>query len=253
MLRKVSYAGAKSPSFVGATEDLIELAERTVSRERVQRWTKRVGQECVEEAEALADEYQVLPLPQQQKSPTDQVPQVACVMMDGGRIQVRDRHQAEGDAKGYWKESLVGCCLSMVSQEWAQDPCPAIPQTFVDRERMDELCREIKGFSASEEDDDDPCEEPLDGREGRPETLVKSIVATPHGKGCFGPTTGRRSAQPWLPGGTPQSVCGGRFGDELGRPQEALLALHTDSRFHARGLLRVRCSDGWARRPIGMG
>lgn len=186
MLRKVSYAGGKSPSFVGATEDLTELAERTVSRERVQRWTKRVGQQCVEQAEALAEEYQMLPLPEQQKSPTDQVPQVACVMMDGGRIQVRDRQQAERDAKGYWKESLVGCCLSMVSQQWAQDPCPVIPQTFVDRERMDGLSRAIKGFSSSGEDDADPCEEPLDDRNGRPETLVKSVVATRVGKDALG-------------------------------------------------------------------
>lgn len=186
MLRKVAYAGGKSPSFLGATEDLNELAERTVSRERVQRWTKRVGQECLEQVEELADEYQKLPLPDQRKSPTDQIPQVACVMMDGGRIQVRDRHQTERNGKGYWKESLVGCCLTMVSQESSQDPCPMIPETFVDRERMDELAREIKGFSAREEDDDRSCEEPVDDREGRPETLVKSVVATRDGKEAFG-------------------------------------------------------------------
>ena len=101
MLRKVAYAGGKSPSFVGATDDLAELAEQTVSRERVQRWTKRVGRECVEEAETLAHAYQALSLPEQQKSPTGRSPQVACVMMDGGRIQVPDRHEEEHDAKGY--------------------------------------------------------------------------------------------------------------------------------------------------------
>ena len=46
MIRKAAYAGAESKSSVGATEDLIELAERPISRERTQRWTKRVGQEC---------------------------------------------------------------------------------------------------------------------------------------------------------------------------------------------------------------
>ena len=97
MLRKVTYAGARSPSFVEASRDLAALAEETVSRERVQRWTKRVGEECVTEAETLADEYQALPLPEQQKSPTDQVPQVACVMMDGGRI--RDPQPSRGGAR----------------------------------------------------------------------------------------------------------------------------------------------------------
>ncbi len=186
MLRKVCYAGGASPSFLGATRDLIALSEQTVSRERVQRWTKRVGQECVQDADALADAYQALPLPEQQKSPADQVPQVACVMMDGGRIQVRDRRQERHDAKGYWKESLVGCCLSMVSDEQAQAPCPTIPPTFVDRERMHQLSREIKGFSASGEGDADPGDEPLDERRGRPETLVKSVVATRVGKDALG-------------------------------------------------------------------
>ena len=186
MLRKVSYAGGKSSSFFGASQDLLELAEQTVSRERVGRWTKRVGQECLQETEALARAYQALPLPQQQQSPTDQVPQVACVMMDGGRIQVRDRHQAEHEGKGYWKESLVGCCLSMVSKERTRDPCPTLSQTFVDRARMQELSREIKGFSASGEDDCEPCEEPLDDRDGRPQTLVKSVVATRAGKDALG-------------------------------------------------------------------
>ncbi len=89
LLRKVAHAGAQQPSFVVATRDLAVLAEQTVSRQRVQRWTKRVGNECVQDARALADAYQALPLPEQQKSPAAQVPQVACVMMDGGRIQVR--------------------------------------------------------------------------------------------------------------------------------------------------------------------
>jgi hypothetical protein len=186
MLRKVSYAGGKSSSFGGAVDDLVELAERTVSRERVRRWTEKVGQECVEEAEALADAYQALSLPEQQQSPIDQVPQVACVMMDGGRIQVRDRQEQKREAKGYWKESLVGCCLSMVSQEHAEDPCPTIPGTFVDPARMSELSREIKGFSAPLEQDEDAPEEPIDDRVGRPETLVKSVVATCQRKDVLG-------------------------------------------------------------------
>lgn len=188
MLDKVVYSGGSS-SFVGATRDLNKLAERTVSRERVQRWTKRVGEECVEYHEAVADAYQALPLPERQKSPTAQVPQVACVTMDGGRIQVRDRHETEHDAKGYWKESMVGCCLSMVSQERDEDPCPKLPETFADQERIRELSREIKGFSAPGKDDSedsDAPEEPLDKRQGRPEVLVKSVVATRQGKDVLG-------------------------------------------------------------------
>ncbi len=128
MLRKVAYAGSQSASFVQATKDLIALAETKVSRERVQRWTKRVGEERAAEAERQAEAYQALPLPEQQKSPTDQLPQVVCVMMDGGRIQVRDRHENEPNTQGYWKESLVGCCLSMVSKNSCGTPVRPFPR-----------------------------------------------------------------------------------------------------------------------------
>ena len=187
MLRKVVYAGSQSASFVQATRDLEALAEAKVSRERVQRWTKRVGEERVKEAKTLADAYQALPLPEQQRSPTDQIPQVACVMMDGGRIQVRDRQEAQRDNRDYWKESLVGCCLSMVSEEHALDPCPTIPKTFVDPERMRNLSRGIKGISASSEDAEAPSEEFPDDREGRPEVLVRSVIATRAGQDALGP------------------------------------------------------------------
>jgi hypothetical protein len=186
MLRKVAYAGSQASSFVQATKDMEALAETRVTRERVQRWTKRVGAECVERAQAQAEAYQSLPLPERQKSPTDQVPQMACVMMDGGRMQVRDRHEAEHNPKGYWKESLVGCCLSMVSQEQAEDPSPTIPQTFVDPARMRDLAREIKGFSATSEAAGAPDEPPLDDRLGRPQVLVRSVVATRDGPHVLG-------------------------------------------------------------------
>jgi hypothetical protein len=188
-LKKVVYAGSQSASFVQATKDLAALAELSVSRERVQRWTKRVGQERSVEMEAAAAAYQELPLPEQRQSPTGQTPPVACVQMDGGRIQIRARHGVSHpcDSKGHWRETLVGCLLSMTSEEHTQDPCPTVPQTFVDRERMAQLSREIKGFSNAVEEGDDAPPEAQEDRSGRPKTLVRSVVATREGAETFGP------------------------------------------------------------------
>lgn len=192
MLRKVTYAGSQSASFVEATKALLALAEAKVSRERVQRWTKRVGLERVAEIEAAAQLYERLPLPEQQQSPVDQVPQVACVQMDGGRIQIRDRAEesAERESKGYWRETLVGCCLSMTSSEppggYPFDPCPTIPGTFVDPLRMGELSREIKGFSRGDEDAGEASPDAAKPRSGRPRRLVRSVVATRQGMEAFG-------------------------------------------------------------------
>jgi hypothetical protein len=188
VLKKVVYAGSQSTSFVQATKDLVALAELSVSRERVQRWTKRIGRERVAELEALAAAYQEQPLPARRTSPTPQVPPLACVTMDGGRIQIRPRHQAPGerDANGHWRETLVGCCLSMTSATHVEDPCPTIPQTFVDPGRIARLAREIKGISAEQsEQGEPPGETPLE-RAGRPTPLVRSLVATRAGVAAFG-------------------------------------------------------------------
>jgi hypothetical protein len=186
MLKKVVHAAARSRSFAAAAEDLAALAETPVTAKRVERWAERVGHERVAQARQQAAAYQGLSLPERRESPTDQVPQVACVMMDGGRIQVRDRREEHHDQRGYWKESLVGCCLSMVAGEHAHDPCPTIPKTFVDPRRMHELSREIQGFSGASGEPVEPPEGAPDERPSRPDVLVRSVVATRAGQDALG-------------------------------------------------------------------
>ena len=188
MLRKVAYAGSQSASFVQATKDLIALAETKVSREHM----AAIDPEQILEKSAWRKQndkpkrIKRCRFPEQQKSPTDQLPQVVCVMMDGGRIQVRDRHENEPNTQGYWKESLVGCCLSMVSEEQLRDPCPTIPKTFVDPQRMHDLSREIKGSSASTEGAAALSAEFPAIATAAPEVLVRSVVATRGGQVVFG-------------------------------------------------------------------
>lgn len=190
MLRKVAYAGSQSSSFVAATKDLEALGEACVSRERVERWTKRIGSERVAESKARSAAYQQLGLPARRQNPTAQTPSVACVQVDGGRIQIRARQAAEStsheNAKGHWRETLVGCLLSMTSEEHSEDPCPKIPQTFVDPQRMSLLGREIKGFSTEASHNLEPPEDTPADRPERPKVLVKSVVATRAGVEAFG-------------------------------------------------------------------
>jgi len=163
------------------------LAEVSISRERVQRWTKRIGQQRAGEAEAAAEAYAQLPLPARRQSPVDQIPSVACVEADGGRIQILERKAArDADAPGYWRETLVGSLLSMSSPEHTHDPCPTIPRTFVDPRRMGELSRGIKGFCGDADPDESaPQDAPLD-RPEQPVALVRSVVATRAGVEAFG-------------------------------------------------------------------
>ena len=188
------YAGTQSRSFRQAEQDLKHLAELDVSEQRIARATKRIGRERVAERKAEEATWETLPLPEQQGSPREQVPQVACVEMDGGRIQIRNRNEEESPPeearKGrFWRETKVGCLLSMTSETSAVDPCPTIPEIFVDPRRMGQISREIKGFSAvgdvvTSEDSDELS--PPKKRQGQPEPLVRSVVATREPIEAFG-------------------------------------------------------------------
>lgn len=73
----------------------------------------------------------------------------------------------------------------MTSQEQAADPCPEIPETFVDPARMHDLSGESKGFSGDPNVGEAPPEGPPERAE-LPQVLVKSVVATRQGVATFG-------------------------------------------------------------------
>lgn len=148
------HAGCHASSFQQGSKDLNELAEVEISTGRVRRATEKIGRERVAERDADVQQWQALPIPEQQQKPAslaaDQVPEVACVQMDGGRLQIRgqqsDPQEEEQETSGRtcWREDKVGICLSMKSEESEVDPHPQIPRTFVDPIRMTKLAREIK-------------------------------------------------------------------------------------------------------------
>jgi hypothetical protein len=214
MLKKAVYAGTNSASFAQAARDIEALSEQEISDQRIRRATVKIGNERVSERDAEVERYQKMPLPMRQQSPIDQIPQVVCVEMDGGRIQERDRHDPEpgeaveeGGRKGrFWRETKVGVLQTLASERHTSDPCPTIPDIFVDPERIARLCREIKGSAKAQTEseiaetpepealpscDEVPVmstEEPAKRRKrpGLPVPLVRTVVASRRSVGPFG-------------------------------------------------------------------
>lgn len=203
MLRKVVYAGSQSVSFRHAEKDVHTLAETRVSAARIRRATERIGQERVAHRQAEVAFWKGLSLPQQQQAPPGKTPPVvACVQMDGGRMQIFDRQQSDAPAEkdvsqpGFWRENKVGCLLSMTSSVHDQDPCPQIPQTFVDPSRIAKLAREIKNAHSPAQKRKEPAEQDSVVEElvqepprhhKAPEIVSKTVVATRESVDVFGP------------------------------------------------------------------
>ncbi|MBC7856185.1 MAG: hypothetical protein IAF94_22365 [Pirellulaceae bacterium] len=206
MYRRIVFSAAQGVSFAEAAEALAELGELKLLPKRIWRAVQRIGEERVEECRAAAAKYEQLSLPARRQSPVEQVPRVACVQMDGGRFQKRERIAGETGSQrlagepdesdsataddGFWREYKAGVLLSMVSQTHALDPCPELPATFVDPGKMREIAREIKGFTSESQvsvQADEEAGADFKERLGRPEMLVKSVVATSGDVAAFGP------------------------------------------------------------------
>lgn len=135
------------------------LAEVEVSAKQVERVTKHIGQERQAERDAEVKAYQELPLVERKGVPAGvPAPAVAVVGVDGGRMQILDRGPGspaaeaavealsaeEGRSGRHWREDKIGLLMTLGSVESASDPCPEIPEAFVDPTRILKLARELK-------------------------------------------------------------------------------------------------------------
>jgi hypothetical protein len=164
MLDKIVYAGVHNTSFEQGSQDLRKLAEVQVSAKQVERVCKRIGAERVAERDEAVAQYQALPLKERKEAPpARQAPDLAVVGCDGGRMQILERtgapieaeaaSDAEDGRRGrHWREDKVGLLQTMHSQVAASDPCPDIPEPFVDPTRILKLARELKKQAPPQEE-----------------------------------------------------------------------------------------------------
>jgi hypothetical protein len=167
-LEKIVFAGTASRSHAQASQLLAKLAGLCVDEKQVERVTRAIGAERLVERDTAVQAFQELSLPQKFAVPTGvAAPELAVVMTDGGRMQILDRSgggasseapadgagpAAGGDedweegceTKGHWREDKVGLLLTMQSPVSPVDPCPEIPESFINATRIPRLVRELK-------------------------------------------------------------------------------------------------------------
>ena len=163
--RKLTFAGTNSSAFKTGSESLLELMDLAVDAKQVERVTERIGHERCAERDAAVEQYQSLPLVKRKDKPADvTAPELAVVMVDGGRVQIRNEEDKDAKEKTaaaaeaensalppdeqhrgtHWREDKIGVLMTMKSVASTSDPCPEVPSAFVDPTRITKLTRELK-------------------------------------------------------------------------------------------------------------
>jgi hypothetical protein len=146
VLTKMVYSGTTAASFAKASQDILHLADLTISDERVRRACGHVGGDRVDEHQRHQEAFQSKPLPEQSRGkPTDvEAPEIACVMCDGGRYQLLDRSAGPSGVRSarrgeHWKESRIGLLVSMSGEQHESDPQPKLPPELCHGAMADKL------------------------------------------------------------------------------------------------------------------
>jgi hypothetical protein len=165
----------------------------------VERLVRRIGRERTDQRDAAVAAHQQLPLMAKDvvADPKRSCPSVAMASVDGGRLQIRSE-PSQPKQDGHWRESKVAVLETYQSDVHQADPDPDVPRCFLDLKRTKEMVRglghalpvglEFEGENQRRE----PEEEAEIGRSrkprpGRPERLVRSVVASRKCAEDFGP------------------------------------------------------------------
>lgn len=145
VLQKVIWAGANNSSYPLASSALLELAGLRLSPKQIRHALQLVGAARLAEREQAVENLQARTLPARRAgNPAARPPELAVILMDGGRYQRRDNFRSEPTREPggqHWREDKVGCLLSMSSAVRTDDPQPEFPTWLATSAAVAELAK----------------------------------------------------------------------------------------------------------------
>lgn len=145
VLQKAIWAGANNGSYPLAAAALEQLAEIRLSPKQIRRMVSQVGGARLAERELGVEQLRTMPLVKRREgSQASRPPELAVISMDGGRYQRRDhfrRQENHEPERKHWRETKVGCLLSMKSEVHDGDPSPRFPAWLATSRAVAELAK----------------------------------------------------------------------------------------------------------------
>lgn len=138
MTERIVAVGASATSFAMAAKMLTLLMDLKVSAKTISTSTATIGEELAQQRDAQSAVYQARPLTAL-ATPAEPPLALACVELDGGRMQTRTPGQGVGVHDPHWRENKNAGFFRMRSEVYTTDPCPQLPSCFTSRKHMKHL------------------------------------------------------------------------------------------------------------------
>jgi len=134
----IVFSGASSKSFSISAKMLKSFLQLEISAKQVSLLCTTVGSELQQSRDERTEAWKNRSLTQP-KTVADHPPALACVQIDGGRIQTREVDAGHGVFNPRWRESKNASFHRMASQGFQEDPHPELLGCFSSRKNMSNL------------------------------------------------------------------------------------------------------------------
>ena len=184
---RIVMAAVETHSYARAERMLSVLSEIEISSRQINRLTDAAGHELREQ------QQQRVALHAQKKLAVEvrNIPVLAVVETDGGRIRTREIECGSGTHSPAWKESKTALFMRMVSNTYKDDPAPEPPESLQNRGYVSRLVQQIAGAAAPADQEDDVSADAVEhpsttAKYQSPKRLMRTCLASIDDSNTFG-------------------------------------------------------------------
>lgn len=150
VLSQKIIATAHTSSYATGAKLLDQLADIPISSRGLNKTATKIGAEMIVERDTQTEQYFGQPLPRKMTQPETPVP-LACVSLDGGRMQTREEGGGPGVHNPHWRETKNALFMRMTRVAFDVDPHPSLPGCFSEKNSMKSLLSGVSGPKKSPE------------------------------------------------------------------------------------------------------
>jgi len=178
VLTKAVVAAAHVPSYPVGAKLLDVVGGISISSRHLNNLTVKVGSEMAADRDARTAAYFEQSLPRTPSEPEMPIA-LACVSIDGGRMQTRLDGGGPGVHDPHWRETKNALFLRMNDVSSEKDPHPELPACFQDRHRMKTLLPGVEALEGDLEEDSHETAGPRqEHHHWRPEALFRTCISS---------------------------------------------------------------------------